>query len=72
METANQRLNEISDEAVQLTKSPEFTQAEVKEEITNIKDNLNQVKTEIQELGEDVLDPDYVTNKLIELEDRFD
>ena len=70
LETANQRLNEISDEAVQLTKSPEFTQAEVKEEITNIKDNLNQVKTEIQELGEDVLDPDYVTNKLIELEDR--
>ena len=70
LETANQRLNEISDEVVQLTKSPEFTQAEVKEEITNIKDNLNQVKTEVQELGEDVLNPDYVTNKLIELEDR--
>ena len=70
LETANQRLNKISDEVVELTKSLEFTQAEVKEEITNIKDNLNQVKTEIQELGEDVLDPDYVTNKLIELEDR--
>ena len=70
LETANQRLNKISDEVVELTKSLEFTQAEVKEEITNIKDNLNQVKTEIQELGEDVLDPDYGTNKLIELEDR--
>ena len=70
METANQRLNKISDEVVELTKSLEFTQAEVKEEITNIKDDLNQVKNEIQELGEDVLDPDYVTNKLIELEDR--
>ena len=69
LETANQRLNKISDEVVELTKSLEFTQAEVKEEITNIKDNLNQVKTEIQELGEDVLDPDYVTNQLIELED---
>ena len=69
LETANQRLNKISDEVVELTKSLEFTQAEVKEEITNIKDNLNQVKTEIQELGEDVLDPDYGTNKLIELED---
>ena len=63
-------MNKISDEVVELAKSLEFTQAEVKEEITNIKDNLNQVKTEIQELGEDVLDPDYVTNKLIELEDR--
>ena len=70
LEIANQRLNEISDEVVELIKSLEFTQAEVKEEITNIKDNLNQVKTEIQELGEDVLDPDYATNKLIELEDR--
>ena len=42
----------------------------MKEEITCIKDDLNQVKTDLQELREDVLDPDYVTNKLIELEDR--
>ena len=66
LETANQRLNKILDEVVELTKSLEFTQAEVKEEITNIKDNLNQVKTEIQELGEDALDPDYVANKRID------
>ena len=70
METANQRLNKISDEVFELTKSVEFTQAEVKEEVASIKDKLNQVKPEIQELGEDALDPDYVTNKLIELEDR--
>ena len=70
LETAYQRLNKISDEVVELTKSVEFTQAEVKEEVASIKDKLNQVKPEIQELGEDVLDPDYVTNKLIELEDR--
>ena len=70
METANQRLNKISDEVLELTKSFEFTQAEVKEETTNIKDALNQVKTQIKELGGDVLDPNYVTNKLIELEDR--
>ena len=42
----------------------------MKEEIICIKDDLNQVKTDLQELGEDVLDPDYVTNKLIKLEDR--
>ena len=67
LETTNQRLNEISGEVLELTKSLEFTQGEVKEEITCIKDDLNQVKTDLQEL--DVLDPDYVTNKLIELED---
>ena len=70
METANQRLNKILDESVELTKSLEPTQAEVKEEISNIKDDLNQVKIEIQELGKDILDPDCVTNKLILLEDR--
>ena len=70
LETANQRLHKISDEVVELTKSLEFPQADVKEEITNIKDNLNQVKIEIQELGEDVLDPDYVRNKRIELIDH--
>ena len=70
LETANQRLNKISDEVVELTKKLQFTQAEIKEDITNIKDNLNQVKTELQELGQDVLDPDYGTNKLIELEGR--
>ena len=67
LETTNQRLNEISGEVLELIKSSEFTQGEVKEEITCIKDDLNQVKTDLQEL--DVLDPDYVTNKLIELED---
>ena len=44
LETANKRLNKISDEVVEITKSLEFTQAEVKEEITSIKDDLNQEK----------------------------
>ena len=42
LEAANQRVNKISDEVVELTKSLEVTQ--VKEEITNMKDDLNQVK----------------------------
>ena len=70
LETANQRLNRILDEVVELIRSLEFTQAELKEEIANIKGDLNQVETEIQELGEDVLDRDYATNKLTELENR--
>ena len=49
LETTNQRLNEISGEVLELTKSLEFTQGEVKEEITCIKDDLNQVKTDLQE-----------------------
>ena len=37
LETANQRLNKISDEVLELTKSLEFTQTKIKEDITNIK-----------------------------------
>ena len=70
LETATQRLNKILDEAVELTKSLEFTQAEVKEKIINIKNDPNQVKNEIQELGEVVFDLNCVTNKLIQLEER--
>ena len=54
LETVNKRLNKSSDEVAELTQSLEFTQAEVKEKIANIKDDFNQVKNEIQELGEDV------------------
>ena len=54
LEITNQRLNEISGEVLELTKSLEFTQGEVKEEITCIKGDLNQVETDLQELGEDV------------------
>ena len=42
LEAANKRVNKISDEVVELTKSLEVTQ--VKEEITNMKDDLSQVK----------------------------
>ena len=51
--------------------SLEFIQEEVKEKITNMKSDSNQIKSEIEELREDVSDTDYVTNKLIELEDCY-
>lgn len=70
MGDTNQRLNEILWEVLELTTSLDFTQEEVKEEITNTNSNLNTVKTEVQELRKDVLDPDYVTNNLIDLKDR--
>ena len=44
LETTNQRLNEISGEVVEITKSLGFTQGEAKEEISNLKNDLNEVK----------------------------
>ena len=64
--TTNEHLDKISKEVADLTKSIEFTQGEVKD----IKENINQVQTNLQHIEDDMLDPDYVMEKLIELEDR--
>ena len=42
----------------------------MKEEINKIKKNLKDIDKNINEVHEDLLDPKYVSSKLIELEDR--
>ena len=51
MGTANQRLTKLFWEVLELNKNLEFTWEDVKEETINIKSDLNQVKTEMWELG---------------------
>ena len=64
--TTNERLDKIPKEAAGLTESIEFTQGEVKD----IKEDISQVQTNLRHIEDDMLDPDYVMEKLIELEDR--
>ena len=64
--TTNERLGKISKEVADLTGSIEFTQGEVKD----IKDDISQVQTNLRHIEDDMLDPDYVMEKFIELEDR--
>lgn len=51
VETTNQKPTKMTEEIFELPKYLEFTQKEVKGEITNIKFNSNQVKIKIQKLG---------------------
>ena len=64
--TTNERLDKISKEVADLTESIEFTQEEVKDN----KEDISQVQTNQQHIEDDMLNPDYVMEKLIELEDR--
>ena len=51
-----------------LTKSLEFTQDQLEGEINNIKENIKHLGTSIKGIEDDILDPNDVSSKLIELE----
>ena len=70
LENTNNQLDRISQEVFEITKSLEFTQSQLDEELTKIKNDIGKLEAGIRELDEDLLDPDFVTEKLIELEDR--
>ena len=66
----NDCLDKISQNVTDLKQSLEFTQDQIKEEINKIMKDLKQLNKNINEVQEDLLDPKYVSSKLIELEDR--
>ena len=70
LENTNNQLDRISQEVFEITKSLEFTQCQLDEELTKIKNDIGKLQAGIKELDEDLLDPDFVTEKLIEFEDR--
>ena len=55
---------------IELTKSLEFTQDQLEGEINDIKENIKHLETVIEGIEDGLLDPNDVSSKLIELEDR--
>ena len=70
LQNANLRLDKISKEMTELTKSFEFTHDQLEGEINNIKENIKHLETSIKKTEDDLLDPNDISSKLIELEDR--
>ena len=70
MKAVNARLNKISEEVDEITKSFELTQKKFDEELAIVKNNVKKVKSGMKEITEDLLDSGKVSSKLIELEDR--
>ena len=66
----NERLDKISQEVVEITKSLEFTQEELHDGFANVKNDIKKVQTDLREIEDDLLDPTFVMEKLTELEDR--
>ena len=71
LETTNKRLEEISKEVRDITESVEFTEGRLDEEIATVKDDISKMKSDVRLIERDLLDPNDVSEKLIELEDRF-
>ena len=69
IEVTNDRLDRILQDVTDLKQSLEFTQEQMKEEINKIKKDLKDLDKNINEVQQDLLDPKYVSSKLIELED---
>ena len=65
-----EHLDKISQDVSDLKQSLEYTQDETKEEIGNINTKLKDLEKNVKDIEEDLLDPEEVSSKLIELEDR--
>ena len=70
LETTSKRLEEISKEVRDVTESVEFTGGRLDEEIATVKDDISKMKSDVRLIERDLLDPNDVSEKLIELEDR--
>lgn len=70
LETTNKRLEEISKEVRDITESVEFTEGRLDNEIATVKDDISKMKSDVRLIERDLLDPNDVSEKLIELEDR--
>ena len=64
-----ERLDKISQDVSDLKQSLEFTQDDTKEEIGNINTKLKDLEKNVKDIEKDLLDPEEVSSKLIELED---
>ena len=70
LQNTNDHLDKIFKEMIQLTKSLEFTHDQLEGEINDIKENIEHLETIIEGIEDGLLDPNDVSSKLIELEDR--
>ena len=70
LQAKNERLNKLVIEMGESTKSLEFTQSQLDEELGSVKEDINKLENNIKSIEKDFLDPDDVSTKLVEFEDR--
>ena len=70
LKVTNERLAKLSGEVSDIIKSLEFTQKQLEDETKVIKKDIKTLEKNLNEVEKNLLDPEDITNKLIELEDR--
>ena len=70
IKNTNDRLDNISKVVADLKQSLEFTQDQMKDDISDIKKELKRLDRNIKEVEDDLLDPHYFSLELKELEDH--
>ena len=63
-------MHKISLDVIEITKSLEFTQSTLDEELQTVENNIKKFVSDLKELENNILNPNEVSEKLIELEDR--
>ena len=70
LKVTNERLETLSGEVSDITESLEFSQKQLEDKTKVIKKDIEISQENLNEIEKDLLDPEDITNKLIELEDR--
>ena len=69
-ENSNNQLDRISQEVVNITKSLEYMQEQLDEELAKLKHDIGKIQSDIKGMEHNLLDPKHMMEKLIELQDR--
>ena len=70
MSRTKQQIEEIKKEALDWRKSIEFTENRLEEKVSNVENKLVDIEQSTEEIYDYQIDPDYVEQKLINLEDK--
>ena len=70
IKVTNDSLDKISQDVTDLKQSLEFTQDQMNDKINKIMKDLKELDKNINEVQQDLLDPNYISSKLKELEDQ--
>ena len=71
LQNTDERLKIVSNEVLETIKCLELIQDKLDEELSIVKNDISKIKSDLKVLEDDLLDPNEVSKKLIELEDRF-
>ena len=70
LQSTNERLDKISKDVIEVTQFLEFTQSTLDEGLGTVKNDIENLASDMKKLENDPLNPSEVLEKLIELEER--